>query len=138
MTVTRKEQLTGKEIICPDCGQKTSGPDRCMRCGSPLLKDSEVGRPQVEDLVSIGEARKKAQENLQTILAEQRVRRQAKLKAYGVKVVGKIEHAPRSGSGTRDRWKRCLETYPVNEPYAHIAIVASPSSWHICRIFRNN
>ena len=134
MTVTRKERRTRKDIICPTCGRKNRGIDYCARCGSSLLKDSE-GRPQGKDLAAVGEARKKAQENLESILAEQRVQRQARIKEYGVRKVGEIEDASRSGSGTGDRWKSCLETYPVNEPYAYIAIVDSqPPTYQVCEI----
>jgi len=135
MTVTRKKQLSDKGIICPVCGQKSNGLDRCMQCGSPLLKDSEVRHPQVEGLAATGEARKKAQENLQALLAEQRVQRQDKTKAYGVRTVGEIEDVSQSGLDNRDKWKNCLETYPVNEPYAYIAIVASqPPTYQVCEV----
>ena len=135
MTVTRKEQLTGKETICPDCGQKTSGLDRCMFCGSPLLMGSEVRPPKVDDLAATGEVRKKAQENLESILADQRVQRQVRLREYGVREVGKITDTPQSGIGDTDIWKPCLETYPVNEPYAYIAIVASqPPTYQVCEV----
>jgi len=135
MTVTRKAQHTSKAVICPDCGQKNSGLGHCMRCGSPLLKDSEVRRPQGEDLATTGETRKKSQENQQTILAEQRLQRQARIKEYGVRKVGETEDASQSGLGAGDRWKSCLETYPVNEPYAYIAIVASqPPIYQVCEV----
>jgi flagellar protein FlaI len=125
MGVTRKELPLDKDIItCSDCGQNNSS-----------LEDSEDRRPKVEELSVVGEARKKAQKNLESILAEQRGQRQAKIKEYGAREVGETKDASQSESGAGDRWKRCIETYPVNEPYAYIAIEDSqPPVYRVCEV----
>ena len=74
-----------REMRCPNCGQKTSGIDPCEWCRPPLLKGSGARHLTLENLAAKGEARKKAQEALEVIFAEQRAQEEAKRKALEAK-----------------------------------------------------
>jgi len=62
MVIAQKERFSGKEMKCPNCGQRTSGIDFCEWCRYPLLKGSEARRRRAEKLAAKEEARRKAQE----------------------------------------------------------------------------
>jgi len=76
VTINQKDRLSGKGIICPNCGQIPSGLDHCEWCGSTLLKGSEPIRLNAETLAAKEDAKIKAQEALQLVLAEQNTQRE--------------------------------------------------------------
>jgi len=135
LTAAQKKQLSAKGIICPHCGQKTSGLDHCEWCGSPLLNGSEPIRLKVETLAAKEEAKKKAQEALKAIPAEQRPRKQKKSKTPKERKSVDIESASEPGLAPEIDRERFLEVYPVNEPYAYIGIEASqPHTYQVCEV----
>jgi flagellar protein FlaI len=111
MAVTGKGRLTGRGLICPECGQKTSRIDICESCGYPLLKDIEA------------------------ILAEQRAQRQTKITEDGVRNVADIGDDINVVFALERDTEKFLEVYPVNEPYAYIAIIATqPPTYQVCEV----
>jgi flagellar protein FlaI len=80
-------------------------------------------------------ARRKAQKGRQAKLTEKRAQKQAKIKAHEVRKTGDIDNAPESGLAPEIDKERYLEVYPVNEPYAYIAIEASqPPTYQVCEV----
>jgi len=162
MAVAQKERLSGKEMRCPNCGQKTSGIDSCEWCHHPLLKGSEARRRKAEKLAAKEEARRKAQEARQAELTEKRAKKEAKpasqqqgpeqlqkIVATGKQAGKDIEQEPaivgRNSEAIEDALElglapeidreRFLEVYPVNEPYAYIGIEASqPRTYEVCEV----
>src|SRR4030042_702141 len=130
-----QEQLSGKGIMCPDCGQKTSGLDHCEWCGSPLLDGSEPIRLKVETLADKEEVKINAQKALKAVLAEQRPRKQKKIKKPKERKSLVIEAASEPGLAPEIDRNKFLEGYPVNEPYAYIGIEASqPHTYQVCEV----
>jgi flagellar protein FlaI len=147
---------------CPNCGQKTSGIDSCEWCRYPLLKGSEARRRKAERLAAKQEARRKAQEARQVKLAEKQAKKESKPASQqkGSEPLQKIldtgkqarkeiiqeptivggnsraiENALELGLAPEIDKERCLEVYPVNEPYAYIAIEASqPPAYQVCEV----
>ena len=133
MAVNNKKQHARKKKVCTDCGQNNFSLDYYMRFGTPLSDDNEVIPPPEKDSTDDEEVRQKDQENLQTILAEQELQKETLIQEYGVKVSGKNEEISQPSSAPGEIWKKCLETYPVNEPYAYIAIEDSqPPVYRVC------
>ena len=100
MVIAQKEQVSGKEMRCPNCGQKTSGIDFCEWCRYPLLKGSEARRRRAEKLAAKEEARRKAQEAQQIKLAEKQAQEEAKRKAHEVKEARDDREAGEKGGQT--------------------------------------
>jgi len=124
-----QERLSGKEMRCPNCGQKTGGIDSCEWCRSPLLEGSDARRRKAEKLAAKEAARGKAQEARQAKLAEKQA----------PAIVGgngeAIEDALEPGLAPEIDRERFLEVYPVNEPYAYIGIEASqPHTYQVCEV----
>jgi hypothetical protein len=80
LTTGQKEQLSGKEMICPTCTRKTSGLDHCEWCGTTLLNNSSQENMEVNKLVNKEEVKEKTRETLQEILPGQRPQKQKKVK----------------------------------------------------------
>src|SRR4030042_5817742 len=130
-----QEQLSGKGMMCPDCGQKTSGLDHCEWCGSPLLDGSEPIRLKVETLADKEEVKINAQKALKAVLAEQRPRKQNKIKKPKERKSLVIEDTTGPGLAPEIDREKFLEVYPVNEPYAYIGIeVSQPHTYQVCEV----
>jgi len=104
-----------REMRCPNCGQKTSGIDPCEWCGSPLLKGSGARHLTLENLAAKGETRKKAQEALEAIFAEQRAQEEVKRKAL---------EAKRDGDAVKQAKKEAKPTSQQQRPEQFQKIVA--------------
>jgi archaeal flagellar protein FlaI len=124
-----KEQgrQTGQDIMCPNCTRTTNSVDRCEWCGSTLLR----GKPESsngEMLAAKEQAKAKAQEVLQEILAGQRPREHKKRikipkeKNFVLKKPLLAEDITEPGLESEIDKEKFLEVYPVNEPYAYVGI----------------